>query len=304
MRVEIKAGILMVLAMFFYGASFPATKYALSVFGPISIITFRLVLSSCFLLVWNLIFNRRIDLPKRQDIPLFLLIALLQPFGYFICETIGLEYVSATIVSVIIATIPVFTPILSRWFLEERLYPQNYIGLVLSFLGVILLIFSDGETKTAARAWGILLVFGAVSCAVFYTICVKRLPSGYSSLSVTSIQNSIGLLFFLPVYFLFEHDQDFLRDVAAGSYGYGAVLSIIFLSVFASTLAFIFMNHGIRVIGPSKANGYVNLIPAITAVISFLFLGETFSGVKILGITVILAGVLLSQHGRRPASSR
>ncbi len=54
------------------------------------------------------------------------------------------------------------------------------------------------------------------------------------------------------------------------------------------------MNYGIKAVGPSKANGFVNLVPAVTAVVSLLFFGERFTLLKAAGMAVVILGVLLS----------
>jgi len=295
-RRRTQADILMGLSMIFYGVSFPMTKTALRLFGPITIVTARLFISALVLMTVNVMRSGNGGLPKKGDWPIFILIALFQPLGYFLFETFGLQYVSASIASILIATIPVFTPVVSRFGVSERLTVYNLAGLFISFLGVVILVTAAGTGGDTAGPGGVLLMFGAVFSAVFYTILVKRLPNGYSPLTITAVRNSLGLIMFIPLFFVFEYDPTSLGSVLQRPGGPEAVMSIVFLAIFASSLAFIFMNHGIRVIGPSRANGLVNLIPVITAVVSLLFFGERFTLQKALGMAVVFAGVMLSQH--------
>ncbi len=292
-----KAYIYMILAMTFYGISFPATKEALKVLGPITIVTSRLVISSIFLLVLNGVRFGKAGIPRKADLPLFLGIALMQPLGYFLCETFGLRQVSASVASILIATMPVITPVFSRLFLGERITRNNYLGLVISFLGVVMLVLNDFSVGGDMSVLGVLLIFGAVFAAIFYTLLVRGLPTGYSPVTITAVQNLFGLLMFLPLFFTFEYDGAHFARVISGEYGWGAIISIVFLAVFASSLAFIFLNYGIKAVGPSKANGFVNLVPAVTAVVSLLFFGERFTLLKAAGMVVVILGVLLSQHG-------
>ncbi len=287
----------MLLAMLFYGVSFPATKAALEVLGPITIVTFRLVISSIFLLIFNEIKYGKEGLPKREDLLFFIVIAVMQPLGYFMTETFGLRLVSASIASILIGTIPVITPIFSRFLLHEKTSLNNYIGLFIAFLGVVLLVVSDFNGGGDASPLGVVLIFCAVFSAVFYTIFVRKLPRHYSPVTVTAVQNTIGLFMFLPFFFIFEFDGTYLFSVLQGDYGFGVLISIAFLAVFSSSFAFIFMNFGIKTLGPSKANGFVNLIPAITAVTSLLFFGEQFTLIKVFGMVIVICGVLLSQYG-------
>ena len=294
------AFVLVVFSMVFYGISFPATRIALNDYNPVSLITLRLLISSVILMIINILMYKRRAIPLKRDFPLFLLIAVFQPFIYFLLETYGLSSVSAAVSSLIIATIPVFTPLISRFFIREKLTIFNFAGLVLSFTGVIFLVaFSDSNMADKSFTIpGLLLLFGAVLAAVFYTIIVKKLPHAYSALTITAVQNTLGLLLFLPVFFILDF-KDFITVVP----GADTLVSIVFLAIFASSLAFIFLNFGIKKLGPSKANGFVNIVPVVTAVVSFVFFKEHFSMYKIIGMVVILSGVLIAQK-RRKSSKR
>lgn len=289
--------ILVSLAMVFYGISFPATRVMLLQYQPIAILTFRLVISSLLLMAVNVARYKRQAFPRLRDLPNFLLIALFQPFLYFLFENYGLKQVSAAISSVIIATMPVVTPFFSRVLLREKLRIYPIVGAVLSLVGVVLLMLFSKEgaaasgTLTSFSVTGVLLTFGAVISAVLYTFAVKRLPLVYSPITITAVQNTLGLLLFLPLFFIFE-----FRNVKTIVPTTETITSLVFLSVFASSAAFILMNHGIKELGPTRTNGFVNLVPVVTAMVSFLFFHEQFTLLKTAGMVVVFAGVLIAQR--------
>jgi drug/metabolite transporter (DMT)-like permease len=225
----------LLLAMLFYGASFPITKSALDVLSPITIVTFRLVVSAVILNIVNVLLHRRKALIRSEDALTFFLIALFQPLGYFLFETFGLQHVSAAVASIMIATIPVFTPMISRFFVFERLTIANFIGLLCSSAGVVILATADSSGGRSSLL-GIFLMLGAVVSAIGYTILIKRLPPDYSPLTVTAVQNTIGLGLFIPLFFIFEFDAAHLGEVFGGRYGFEPIASIIFLAIFASSL--------------------------------------------------------------------
>ena len=125
-------------AMLFWGMSFVWTSILLKYFQPVSIIFIRLIISSLFLFSVSLIFNKW-EKVQRADFWLFFLSAVFNPFLYFLGENYGLKYSSPTTTSVIIATIPVFSPIVAYFFFREKLTLVNIAGLFLSFGGVILM---------------------------------------------------------------------------------------------------------------------------------------------------------------------
>ena len=74
---------------------------------------------------------------------------------------------------------------------------------------------------------------------------------------------------------------------------------IIMLAVFCSTLAFIFYILAVKRIGVAKSSVFTNLIPIITALISYFLLDEKFTPLKIAGIIIVILGLVLTQRLRR-----
>jgi len=280
-------------AMFLYGTSFIATKIALETYDPITIITVRNVISGLLLLGTLLLREGKKGLPKIKELKILLLVAVFQPFLYFLSETYGITMVEASLASIIIATIPVFTPLIARFFFDEGLNKFNYLGLLLSAAGVALIVVSSRTPEgMPVRPLGIILLFGAVFAAVGYSIVVKKTSKTLSSLAVTSMQNCMGALLFLPLFFAVDYSHAVSQEISALP-----VLSIVYLAIFPSSLAFLCMNAGIRAIGPTRAMVFTNMVPVVTAVLSFYILHETFTLLKVTGMVIILCGVILSQRG-------
>lgn len=226
---------------------------------------------------------------KRQDIKWFILLAFFEPFLYFIGESFGLKVVSSTVGAVIIATIPLFAPITDRLFLKSPISPLNLFGIMISFSGVLLLIFENDFSLTAPLH-GILLLFVAVFSTMGYAVVLKKIPPRYNPVSIITYQNIVGTILFLPVFFLFEWNHFRATEIK-----YEAVWALLQLSVFASSLAFIFFTSAIRKIGISKANVFVNMIPVFTAFFAWWLLGEQINLQKLVGIIIVISGVFVSQ---------
>jgi len=99
-----------ILAMIFWALSFIWFKIANESFRPITIVFFRLVIAVVILFLY-LSATGSIGKIRKGDRKLFILLSVFEPFLYFIGESYGLTYVSATVGSVIISTIPVFVTI-------------------------------------------------------------------------------------------------------------------------------------------------------------------------------------------------
>lgn len=277
-----------IMAMVFWGFSFVAFKFANQSFRPITIVFFRLAVSIFFLFGFALAF-KRLNRIKRKDQKWFLLLALVEPFIYFLGEAYGLTMVTATVGAVIISTIPLIVPFAAYYLFKEKLTPMNYLGLLISFGGVLLVVLTRSGGIVAD--WkGILLMFVAVLSAVSYTMVVKILAEDYTPITITAYQSFYGLIMFIPLFLFMEIPHLDFSFVTTES-----LLAVGFLGVFGSGICFILITIGIRELGAARANIFGNLIPVVTAIVSFFLLKEAMPIVKILGICIVILGLLLSQ---------
>ncbi len=275
--------------MVFWGITFVIFKYANESFDPIAIIFFRLLISIVFLFSFAFLTGRMMRF-RKGDFKWFLLMALFEPFIYFLGESFGLSMVSPTVAAIIVSTIPLFVPVAAFFLLKERLSVTNILGLALSFAGVIMVVMAS-EGRLAGNIKGIMLMFVAVFGAVGYTIIAKRLLDTYNGIFITAWQSTLGLLFITPFFLTLELPHLDFSAILPSS-----IWAMLFLGVFGSGVCFILFAVGIRELGASKANVFANLVPVVAAIVSFFVLKEEMPVMKILGIVVVLAGLMLSQR--------
>ena len=272
----------------FWGMSFVLTKIVFEDYKPLTTLFLRLIISFSVLFLIITI-SGKAEKIKKEDLWLFLLSSFFNPFIYFIGESYGLKYVSASVAAFIIATIPVFTPIVAYKIFGERLNVTNIIGLFISFFGIGLIVFNVNTGFTVSPI-GIAFLFLGVFSAVTYTVFLKKLSFKYRPVTIIAWQNLIGTLYFLP-FFLYFDLGDFLSVRPEGK----VIFAVIGLGVFASSFAFVLFTYVIRNIGMSRTNLYTNLVPVFAAIIAYFALGESFTKMKLVGMTVIVAGVILSE---------
>ncbi len=274
--------------MVFWGMAFIWMKIVLQYYQPITVATLRIILSSVFLLSYIKLFKKsqKID---RSDYKLFFISALFNPFLYFLLESYGINYVSSTISAVIIATIPLFSPLVAYFSVKEKLSFLNFSGIIISFFGIIIMLVNK-DLSLKADPKGILFLFLAVASALVYAVLLVKLTRKYSSVNIITYQNLIGSIYFLPLFFYFDFDS-FINVIP----NFELISSLIFLSVLCSSLAFIFYATSIKHLGISKTNIFTNLIPIFTAIFSYFILAEYFTYGKILGIIIVISGVFVTQ---------
>ena len=281
--------------MIFWSFSFIWFKEANKTFLPITIVFIRLTLS-VVLLTTYLIITRNFMKIRKEDRKLFLMLALFEPFIYFLGESYGLTYVSATVCSVLIATIPVFATIGAWLLFKERLKVINYAGIILSFIGVLIFILnSDGTLSFNIKGLGLLMI--AVLSAVGYNLTLSRLVGYYSPVYIVNVQNIIGAILFLPLFLIFD-----LKSLINTPFTFAMVIPILELAIFASCGAFILFAYSVKNMGITKANVFSNSIPVFTALFSFLLFGEKLTIQNIAGMAIVITGLFLSQMNGRKKS--
>jgi drug/metabolite transporter (DMT)-like permease len=281
--------------MLFWGMSFVWSSILLNYYQPVTIIFIRLIISSCFLFLMMFLLKKRQKI-SRKDYLLIFLSSVFNPFLYFLGENYGLKYSTSTVTAVIIATIPVFSPVVARITLNERLSWYNITGILISFIGIVVMLMNR-EMNILIDPKGVLFLSGAVVSALVYSVLLKKLSADYSPLTIIAYQNMIGIFLFMPFFFLLEFNH-FLTVKPH----LNIVASFLFLGILASSLSYVFYAKTVKTLGISKTNIFTNLIPVFTAIFSFFILSEYFTVLKVAGILIVIAGVIITEMnipGRR-----
>ena len=276
------------VAMIIWGGSYVWSTQVFQYLKPGTTILLRLILSSALLFAVMILFKKR-ERIERSDLRLFFIAAFFEPFLYFIGESYGLLRVSPTICSAIVATIPLFAPIAAFFMLRERISAMNIVGLIVSFLGVLLMLFNKNMELTASTT-GLLFIFMAVVVAVFYSVILKKLADKYSALTVVCTVNSIGILYFIPFVLVFEFST--LGSLLPVS---NYIVPLLLLAVLASSLSYVLYTYSVSELGVARSNVYTNTIPIFTACFSYYLIHEEITWMKMLGILIVILGLVLSQ---------
>ena len=288
MSKQVKIYVAVVLSMIFWSFSFIWFKVANKTFHPITIVFIRLLFSTILMTIFLVVTKNYMKI-KKSDRKLFLMLALFEPFFYFLGESFGLTYVSATVCSVLIATIPVFATIGAWLIFKEKLKAINYAGIILSFMGVLVFILNtDGSLSFNIK--GLLLLTLAVLSAVGYNLTLSHLIETYTPVYIVNVQNLIGATLFLPLFLIFD-----FKHFISTPFTFNMFKPIIELSIFASCGAFILFAYSVKNMGITKANVFSNCIPVFTAFFSFILMGDKLTVQNIAGMAIVIAGLFMSQ---------
>lgn len=211
---------------------------------------------------------------------------------------IGLAQTTATNGVLLASATPIMILGLSWAILGKRLHRLEWLGVVVSF-GGILAIISHGEPARLAELRpnaGDLWVLAAMLSWAFYTVLLVRQPTGLHPFSFLAAISAVGLLALAPFY---------AWEIAAGRLinpSLPAALAIAYAGIFPALLGFIFWNKAVAEVGGNRAGVFMHLMPVFGTILSIVFLGERPYPYHLAGIGLILLGIWLTTRGKAPSA--
>ncbi len=289
-----RSDLLLLLAMtLLFGITFVAVKMALEGLGVFQVIFLRYLLALAVLAILFFPKLRTFTIP-RSDWKWFALLTGIEPIGYFILETYGIQFSSPAIASLIIATIPVFSLVFARFLLAEKQGWPALLGILISITGVYFIArLQDASTLAPRPMLGNLLIFGAAISAGLYNCLSRRMSFRYSPLAITFYQSVAAVVVFLPLA-LWELHRGEIPEFTSRVIG-----SVMFLGIGGSVLAYFLLNFMLSRLETARVAVFANLIPVVTLLVSFAMFREMLTFGQIAGAAMVVAGVYLTQWEAR-----
>jgi drug/metabolite transporter (DMT)-like permease len=285
--------------MVVWAANFIVVKDVLGVMPPVAFTFLRYVVASAALLAFLRWSEGAIRLPRPDGTRIVLLGGL--GFGlYQILWTVGLQTTPAGDSALLIAFSPVLTAVIAAAIGVDTLGPRRAVGVVLSFLGVVVVVGGGVGIELSGSPIGFALTLGAALCWAIYTAVAARLLRRHSPLVLTAWATVGGTLVLTPIGL-----GQLLAPGAIGAEQASDVvpilLAILYSGLLAAAAANVVIFHAVRLVGPTRVVALQTLVPALAVVLAYLILGEPIRPAQVIGGVVIVAGVALT---RRPARGR
>lgn len=271
-----------------FGFSFIFSKLALNVSQPLIILSVRFSVAFIFLNILWLLGAFKINLKAKQKTKLILM-AIAQPLLYFIFELYGLSLVSSALSGVIIALVPVAVMIFSSLFLHEKPTLIQAIFTLLSIVGVsaISIISNDGSKN---HFLGIILLIGAVICASIFNILSRSEAETFTPFERTYIMFLVGSVGFNLIA-IFNFKAKFIPLVFEAVTNKTFIISIIYLAIISSVLAFLLYNFSTSNISVVQSSSFSNIITVVTVLAGVLILKEFLTALQYILCGIIILGV-------------
>jgi drug/metabolite transporter (DMT)-like permease len=285
-----------------WGVNILVFKYSIEILDPVVFNATRLVFSTITLgfCAWLESRWRGARLwphsTAGQSIPWnrVVVFSLLTGLLYMVLFLFGVARTTAGNTALLLASMPMWTAVLSFVFLKERLLGLTWVGLGLTFAGAIIVTLTGGKISLGTEfVFGNLLVLGAALCWAISTVISPSIQRCMSPLQLAFIAS----LLTTPIHIawsLSRFEENWQQVVDPWM-----LAAIVFSGAFSTGLAYALWNAGVKILGGSHAAVYQNIVTLVAVCGGWLILREPPVSGQILGGLTIIIGVLVIRRSRR-----
>lgn len=279
-----------IVAVSMWGYSFVSTKELLNAgLGPVQIYISRFVIAYFIALC---VAHKRLFAYNLREEGMFALCGICAGSIYFIAENMALEYTLTTNVSLLTSMSPLLTAMLvGLVYKTEKLGLGTWIGSAIAIVGVGCIVFNS-STSMEVRPIGDMLSLGAALSWAVYSLVLRQLNARYDIWFITRKTFFYGVVTAIPI-LLFEKDSVNIFAVIQEPVVFG---NLLFLSLGASTAAYVIWAFTVKKVGAVKANNYMYLQSIFTLIVSAIVLHEHVNFIGYVGIVLILGGLWIGEN--------
>jgi drug/metabolite transporter (DMT)-like permease len=293
MSKDLSIAFLLILISFVWAGSFIVVSIATQqgMMDPIILGFLRFLIATPLMLLIVLFEKKSLRIPWRE-LPWIIVLGLTGVTLLYLFQFIGIQYTNAPTASVLINTNVIFIAILSALLLRERLTKKRIAGIIFSFIGVIVIMFSDIAKQQLIVSnlffIGSILMLLSALCWALYSYIGKRLLNTYDGTVITTYAFIFGTLLYVP--FIASGILPVLQRTSFSEW-----LAVLYLALACSVFGYLGWYYALKHIDASKAAVFLNFIPLFTIIMSF-FLGTPYTWLFLFGAGLIIYGVYLSQR--------
>ena len=253
--------------------------------SALEIVQIRITLSLIFVGVYLLLFHREYLKIRLKDLWCFIGTGLVSQLAFSWFDFTGMTITSLSVMSVLLATAPIFVMLLSLILFHEKLTRRKVLALLITFSGCFLV--SGIGTAAQAPLKGVLFGLASGFTYALYSIFSRyALQKGYSSWTInfyTYLTCSVGCAFLC----------DWKLIGQAVTLGTSAVAWMIAMAFFTCFLAFILYTKGLEQVESSQASILASVEPIVATILGAICFQEYITVSGIIGIALFLAGLFV-----------
>jgi drug/metabolite transporter (DMT)-like permease len=268
-----------------WGAAFMLIKIAVAEITPATLVAVRIVITAVIL--WGVLRIGGDSLPRdRQSWINFYSVGMFGLVIPFLLISWGQRLIPSSTTAILGATTPLFTALINVFSQsEERINNERIIGLGIGFVGVMVAIGIVGATE--GNIWGELCVLGAALCYAISALYSRRVFAGMKPIVPSTGQMITSASLLVPIALIWDGMPTVVPSTRV-------ITAMIILAVFCTAIAYILYYRLIDTIGATKVSMVSYLVAPFGVVYGFIFLQEPISTNSILGLSIIIAGILIA----------
>jgi drug/metabolite transporter (DMT)-like permease len=192
---------------------------------------------------------------------------------------------------------PLVVAVWSLILLGVRLTLAQAAGVVLSLAGVLVILLHGDLTALKSIEFNKGDIIFTVALAIFglYSVLSLKRPQIHG-LSFVAFTFGCGAACLVPLWIWELLSRPVMQIDAAN------LLTLFYVAVFPSTLAYICFNRGVQLIGANRAAPFFHVVPVFGSIMAIIFLGEHPQPFHFLGFALVLTGVFVASRKQENAS--
>lgn len=279
-----------------FGLSYVFTRQVTADVSMLSLLGWRFCVAALVMGLCVLMGVLDVRLSGKPKAPL-IGVALFSPVAYFICETAGISYTSASESGVFLSCIPVASLTASALILRKKPSRRQMLGIAVTVLGVALTVLSVGVSASVSVTGYVFLLLAVLSYAL-YSVFVEK-ASEYSGAELTFVMMLFGAAAFVPMALIEAGIEGHVAELLCLPFcDAGFLGTVLYLGIGCSVLAFFLSNVAIASIGVNRSASFIGVSTVVSVLAGVFFLGEAFTFWQAAGTAVILTGVTIANTER------
>jgi drug/metabolite transporter (DMT)-like permease len=273
-----------VLAMAFWATNFAFSPVVLDAVGAIQLTGSRWFIAIIVLIPLALMTEKVTRAVIVGEWKIHVVQALLGYVGYTLLLYHALGVTSPVTASVLVALNPATIAIAARFILHENMSVNTIVGIAISIVGALVVVFGGGISGGFAFSYGDVLLLIATVLWTAYSMLAPRVQT--PPITATAVQATISGIIMIPFMAI---------DIAWGNTAWFTMdgfdwLGVLWIGLIPSAGAYFLWNISSEWIGPTRTGAFLNIIPVFTALFVVAF-GGSVTPTQVLGGALVLAGV-------------
>jgi len=290
MKKQWFAQFVLIMVVLVWGINTPLLKVGVTYIPPVLYNALRLIMA--VLIAWPvLIYSKKYKPFQKKDSKSILILTftgfIINPLFF----ALGLTMTTAGNASFMCALLPIIVVIINRIFYHESISSQMAVGIGVSLIGAFVVILGSGKemSLSGGHLLGTLLILLAQIGSGYYTVFSQELREDYSPYQIITYIMTLSAVIFSVL------SIPDLAIVQWEKIPFVAWMSIVVAAPLSLFLCNCIWMWVIGIVGSTEASAYQNLVPIFSIMVSWLFLGENFELIQMVGGVIIFIGLYLTR---------